>query len=218
MPSAVAPKEEMWRPQPSKGRRGMLIPIFAGVAMVFFAVIIAPVWFVLNKSARESASVSTNRNTSPVGIDTNTNASANSNSAPQADIQFLSLDGRTMNLKEFSGRMVLLNFWAPSSETSRVEVPLLNDLQRKYGARGVQVIGLSYETAAQIRKFQEEIPTHYIVGVVGNKTKGEVGLAVPRFPTTYILDSNLRIRKQLVGVQTREAFEAAIQSLLSDQP
>jgi cytochrome c-type biogenesis protein len=142
-----------------------------------------------------------------------TNANANYPAAP--DVQFTKLDGSALKLKELQGRVVLLNFWATWCIPCRSEIPSLSAMQKDFEARGLSVIGVSYDdTADLIQEFQKDIPQSYQI-VLGGR---EVGSQLPAspLPTTYIIDRQGRVRDKMIGERTRAAFEAAIKPLLDE--
>ena len=68
------------------------------------------------------------------------------------------LQGQEHSLSSLRGKLVVLNFWATWCAPCREEMPLLVSLQKRYGTRGIQVIGASVDdesTAAQIAPFVE---------------------------------------------------------------
>jgi peroxiredoxin len=133
-----------------------------------------------------------------------------------SDAQFVSLDGKRLRLRDFRGRLVLLNFWATTNISSRAQIPVLNELQKNYVARGLTVIGISRDDAAEkVREFQKEIPQDYLVGLGGQEIERQLETTLP---TSYIIDRRGQVRKKLIGPQTREAFEAAIATLISERP
>ena len=132
------------------------------------------------------------------------------------DVQFTKLDGVPFKLKDLKGRVVLLNFWATWCIPCRSEIPSLSAMQKDLDSRGLSVIGVSYDdTADLIQQFQKDIPQSYQI-VLGGRDVGSQLPASP-LPTTYIIDRQGRIRKKIIGEQTREAFEAVIKPLL-DEP
>ncbi len=131
------------------------------------------------------------------------------------DVQFTKLDGSPLKLKDLRGRVVLLNFWATWCIPCRSEIPSLSAMQKDFDARGLSVIGVSYDdTADLIQRFQKDIPQSYQI-VLGGR---EVGAQLPAspLPTTYIIDRQGRVRDKLIGERTREAFEASIKPLLDE--
>jgi len=144
-----------------------------------------------------------------------TNKDANYPAAP--DVQFTKLDGSPMRLQDLKGRVVLLNFWATWCIPCRNEIPSLSAMNKDLEARGLSVIGVSYDdTADLVQDFQKDIPQSYQI-VLGGRDVGSTLPASP-LPTTYIIDRQGRIRDKLIGERTREAFEAVIKPLLDEQP
>lgn len=134
---------------------------------------------------------------------------------PAPDVQFTKLDGSAFRLKDLRGRVVVLNFWATWCIPCRSEIPSLSAMQKDFEARGLSVIGVSYDdTADLIQSFQKDIPQSYQI-VLGGR---EVGAQLPAspLPTTYIIDREGRIRDKMIGERTRAAFESAIKPLLEE--
>src|SRR5689334_21847198 len=67
------------------------------------------------------------------------------------------LNGRRHTIQEWDGRVVLINFWASWCEPCRREIPMLNALQREYGSRGLQIIGVAIDDPAQVHSFQQTL-------------------------------------------------------------
>jgi thiol-disulfide isomerase/thioredoxin len=53
--------------------------------------------------------------------------------------------GPSFRLADFAGKVLIINFWATWAGPSRMEAPLLIDLQKHYWSRGVRVVGLNTE-------------------------------------------------------------------------
>ena len=131
------------------------------------------------------------------------------------DVQFTKLDGSAFRLKDLRGRVVVLNFWATWCIPCRSEIPSLSAMQKDFEARGLSVIGVSYDdTADLVQSFQKDIPQSYQI-VLGGR---EVGAQLPAspLPTTYIIDREGRIRDKMIGERTRAAFESVIKPLLEE--
>jgi cytochrome c-type biogenesis protein len=131
------------------------------------------------------------------------------------DVQFTKLDGSAFRLRDLRGRVVVLNFWATWCIPCRAEIPSLSAMQKDFEARGLSVIGVSYDdTADLVQSFQKDIPQSYQI-VLGGR---EVGSQLPAspLPTTYIIDRQGRIRDKMIGERTRAAFESVIKPLLEE--
>jgi thiol-disulfide isomerase/thioredoxin len=63
---------------------------------------------------------------------------------------------------------VLLNFWATWCIPCRNEIPSLSAMQKDLDARGLSIIGVSYDdTADLVKDFQKEIPQSYQIVLAG---------------------------------------------------
>ena len=142
-------------------------------------------------------------------------ANGNQNFPAAPDVQFTKLDGSSLRLDQLRGRVVLLNFWATWCVPCRNEIPSLSEMQKDLEAKGLSVVGVSYDdTADLVQQFQKDIPQSYQI-VLGGR---EVGSQLPAspLPTTYIIDRQGRIRDKLIGERTRAAFESIIKPLLEE--
>ena len=140
---------------------------------------------------------------------------ANATYNPAPDVQFTKLDGSPFRLNDLRGRVVMLNFWATWCVPCRNEIPSLSAMQKDLDARGLSIIGVSYDdTADLVQEFQKDIPQSYQI-VLGGR---EVGSQLPAspLPTTYIIDRQGRIRDKMIGERTRAAFESVIKPLLDE--
>jgi thiol-disulfide isomerase/thioredoxin len=125
------------------------------------------------------------------------------------------LEGKTFQLAELRGRVVLLNFWATWCIPCRSEIPELNNMHRDLEARGLSVVGVStYDGAEGVRNFWKDIKQDYPV-FLGDQNV-ESTFAVSALPTTFILDREGRIRAKIIGERRRESFEAAVKPLLEE--
>ena len=71
------------------------------------------------------------------------------------------IEGTRRMLSEWSGKLVVLNFWASWCGPCRDEMPMLDRMRTQYLERGVEVIGVAYEEAADALAFLQENPVAY---------------------------------------------------------
>src|ERR671921_1738163 len=80
------------------------------------------------------------------------------------------LSGRAFRLKDFRGRVYVVNLWATWCGPCRLEIPGFNKIYEDYRARGVEFVGLTAEDpeedADTVRGFVEEFRMGYRVGWV----------------------------------------------------
>ncbi|MFL6212025.1 MAG: cytochrome c biogenesis protein CcdA [Pyrinomonadaceae bacterium] len=134
------------------------------------------------------------------------------------DVEMKRLDGQSFRLSSLRGRVVLVNFWATWCLPCRAEIADFNELQRTYGARGFEVVGItSHDDAAGVREFQKEIRQDYTVIVSGDDAPEQFKTG-PGRPATYVLDRAGHIRQRFIGEKDRATFEAAVKQLLDEAP
>src|SRR6202007_690269 len=68
-----------------------------------------------------------------------------SSGKPAPDFTLKDLDGKNVELSQYRGKVVLVNFWATWCEPCRVEIPWLIEMQQKYGAKGFTVLGIAMD-------------------------------------------------------------------------
>ncbi len=111
------------------------------------------------------------------------------------------------------GKVVLLDFWATWCGPCRVLLPELDTLQAKYRSRGLEVVGVSSESLAQLQAFQAKAGLGYSLLHDADKSATHDFLAYA-LPTLVFIDRTGQVRRIEVGVQARAQLERWIEELL----
>jgi cytochrome c biogenesis protein CcmG/thiol:disulfide interchange protein DsbE len=136
---------------------------------------------------------------------------------PAPDFNLSQLDGPTLRLSSYRDKIVLLDFWATWCAPCREETPNLVNLQKEYGDRGLQIIGVSMDDSAEpVHAFYRQFHMNYPV-VMGNAKTGELYGGVLGLPIAFLIDRNGRIYKKHVGATDPAVFEKEINLLLGTQ-
>ncbi len=104
------------------------------------------------------------------------------------DGELLTVDGRRVNLKDYRGKVVFLNFWATWCGPCRAEMPSMADLHTRLGDRGLAVLAVTDEDSETVQSFLEDEPYPFTV-LLDPKGKLFGDLQVRALPTTYVIDS-----------------------------
>lgn len=133
--------------------------------------------------------------------------------APGWELQ--DLDGKTVRSSDFKGQVVVLDFWATWCPPCRAEIPGFVELQKKYQAQGLVVIGVSVDQAGSdtVKPFAKKLGINYPVVLADAKIDAAYG-GIDALPTTFIIDRAGRIVKQHVGFTEKSEIESEIKLLL----
>ena len=126
-----------------------------------------------------------------------------------------SIEGRTVRLSDYRGKVVLINFWATWCPPCRAEMPDLVKLQREYGKDGLQIIGVTYqpERRAHVRRFTRRLKVNYPIVLGTPETKAGFSRD-ETLPLTVIIDRDGTIRGAIAGILLPEEFNLQIKPLL----
>jgi thiol-disulfide isomerase/thioredoxin len=109
------------------------------------------------------------------------------------------LQGRNFDLHATRGKIVLIDFWASWCPPCIIAIPHLNALQKEFGAKGLQVVGVSMDESAAITKTtMQKIPFHYPV-VLGDAKFGNLYGGVLGLPLQYLVGGDGKILAILSG-------------------
>lgn len=147
-------------------------------------------------------------------------------SVMEADFQ--TLDGGSLRLSGYAGKVLVLDLWATWCGPCRQEIPHLVQLGNEYRARGVEVVGLSTEdpaaAAPKVRDFAGEFKINYTLGWAGGELARALMQGNSSIPQTFVITRDGRLVKRLIGfnaltgpTQLREAVEQALRLGATDR-
>ncbi len=133
--------------------------------------------------------------------------------APMPVFTLKDLDGKTIESSQFSGKVVLLNFWATWCPPCRAEIPELIALQEKYRDQ-LQIIGISEDDAppGAVKAFVAEHQMNYPVAM----TTPDMERAFPgvdALPTSFLIDREGRVARKHVGMLNPTVTELEARAL-----
>lgn len=138
-------------------------------------------------------------------------------SAPQGiapDFTLQDLDGKTVSLSDFRGKVVVLDFWATWCPPCRASIPGLERLHRTYSQKGLVLLAVSLDEGGweDVKSFRTEYGISYTI------LKGTEDVAskylVRSIPMLVVIDREGRERKRLIGFGAEEELEKEIKALL----
>jgi peroxiredoxin len=194
--SAVSTAEARPQAQRKNGlsRRELLM---AGGGALAGLLVIALVWVLAGRSAGAAL---------PPAAQTN---------RPAPDFAVVGIDGRTVRLSDYRGKVVLLNFWYTGCAPCREETPALQAAYQKLSGQGLEIIGMNVRANerrgadgdADIRTFMQ---AHGVTYPIALDTDSQVDrdYQVYVLPTSFMIDREGNIRYLLFSATTTDAVEA----------
>lgn len=125
------------------------------------------------------------------------------------------IDGRTVRLSDYRGKVVLVNFWATWCPPCRAEMPDLIRLQHEHAKEGLQVIGITYppERKDRVRKFARSLKVNYPIALGTRQLKARFS-SDETLPLTVVINRDGKVSDIISGILLREEFDEKIKPLL----
>lgn len=129
------------------------------------------------------------------------------------DFSLTDLDGKTVRLSDFSGKVVVLDFFASWCPPCREEVPDFISLQKVYGNQGFSMLGVSLVSLQESKDFARKAGINYPVVVDDGKASASYG-PIRSIPTTFVIAKDGKVAKKYIGYRPKDVFENDIKELL----
>jgi len=125
------------------------------------------------------------------------------------------LDGRTVSLAAYRGRVVAVNFWATWCGPCRAEIPDLAEVWSAHKDGCFELLGVAEESGkpAQIAQKSAEYRIPYPVLVDADGAVGD-RYHVEGYPNTFLIDKDGKVAQVFSGPVGKEALERALKPLL----
>jgi thiol-disulfide isomerase/thioredoxin len=126
--------------------------------------------------------------------------------------------GHQFNLRDYRGKVLLVNFWATWCQPCRTEIPDLIRKQSEYRGKGLQIIGITYppEKMSEVRRFVRKLRMNYPV-VMGTKETRTLFTSSETLPMTVVIDRDGVVRDVIEGIMYEDEFEQKVKPLLLKQ-
>jgi thiol-disulfide isomerase/thioredoxin len=131
--------------------------------------------------------------------------------------------GGTISLRDFSGKVMLVNLWATWCGPCRSEIPELVKIHKEFQSQGFEIVGLSTEnptsSAESVKEFVQSFQMDYQVGWASRDVVISFFQMSQRdaIPQSFIISRDGRVLKQFVGFNPtgtppliRQAIEEAL--------
>ena len=111
-------------------------------------------------------------------------------------------DGKRATVGDYTGKVLLLNFYATWCGPCRIEMPHLIVLHRKYEAEGLQIIGLNVggeDDYAEVPGFKQEFGIPFPLAIPDEAFVDRYLGVDQNIPQSFVIDRNGRVVKHFIG-------------------
>jgi len=143
---------------------------------------------------------------------------------PAPEVTFKDLDGQSVSLSQYRGKVVLVDFWATWCDPCRVEIPWLIEMQQKYGAKGFTVLGVAMDDEGKkvVAPFLEKerfdvngqkFPMNYPIVLGSDEIADKFG-GLLGYPTGFLISRDGKQVKKFQGLTSYDEITKSIESQL----
>lgn len=123
---------------------------------------------------------------------------------------------KVIDVNEYRGKVVLINFWATWCPPCRKELPHLVQLQNEFGAQGFSVLGISVDEGGEkvVKKFIAKQTIPYPVMMANQEVVRKFG-GVSGIPSSFLVDQNGNVVKSYPGYVGYQILHNDIKTLIN---
>ncbi|MGG4039109.1 TlpA family protein disulfide reductase [Heyndrickxia ginsengihumi] len=126
------------------------------------------------------------------------------------DFSLKNLNNETIHLSDFKEKKVILNFWATWCPPCKKEMPLLEEVYKKYPST-VKIVSVNIDPQADVKRYIQNTGITFPVLLDENGDVNEV-YNVMTVPTTYLINGQGEIKQIQQGQLTKDILKKWIQS------
>jgi peroxiredoxin len=132
--------------------------------------------------------------------------------APAPGFQLTSLSGEQVQLDDYHGQVVLLNFWATWCAPCRLEMPAFQSRSEQLADKMVVVAVNNAESRDDVQAFVDELNLNFEI-LLDPEAEIQRLYQVRGYPTTIFIDAEGVIRVQHIGLMTDEQLDGYLDEL-----
>jgi cytochrome c biogenesis protein CcmG/thiol:disulfide interchange protein DsbE len=135
---------------------------------------------------------------------------------PAPEFTLTDSSGKTVQLKDYRGKVVLLDFWATWCHGCKLEIPWFAEFEKAYGSRGLAVVGVSMDDGGWkvVKPFLAEthVPYRMLLGDAAISKR----YGIEELPDTFLIDRDGKLAAAYRGgMVDRADVESNIKAMLA---
>jgi len=132
------------------------------------------------------------------------------------NFQLENLEGKLVNLWDFRGKVVFLNFWTTWCPPCRMEMPEMEIIYQDYRAKGLEILAVNLREDREIVKAFMDLGGFSFPVLLDFEVRVGKDYQIFSLPTTFLLDYEGKIKEVFIGYQpwTDLKYRQMIENLL----
>jgi thiol-disulfide isomerase/thioredoxin len=137
--------------------------------------------------------------------------------APDFSVEALGR-GRHYRLADFTGGVLLLNFWATWCAPCRLEMPWLAKIEARYRSQGLTILGVNMDDGDMpaVERFAREMGVTYPIARNNDAIVSAYG-GVRFLPQSYLIGQQGQVLQRIFGMPSTHELETAITGALRNR-
>ena len=126
-------------------------------------------------------------------------------------------DGKSVDTKEWRGKVLVVNFWASWCPPCVEEMPTLDKLQAEFKNQNVLFVGIGIDSPSNIRQFIETTIISYPIvlgGLGGNEINKMLGNPSGALPFTVVINPKGEIKSRKLGKISEDELRKMIKDVI----
>ncbi len=151
----------------------------------------------------------------PAGATAQTAVPPVSKSPGSINFTLSDIDGKSVSLADYKGKVVMVDFWATWCGPCRQAIPHLNELYAENKKKGFEILAIAMDENGEkvVPPFVASSRISYPV-LLGTPDVEEKFGGLLGYPTTFLIDRNGEIADKTLGYRPKEYFEEKLKPLL----
>ncbi len=134
--------------------------------------------------------------------------------SPMIDFTLTSLDGQTVSLSDYQGRIVFLNFWATWCVPCEKELPAFQEFQAQQPPDGAAILAVNVqESADQVTGFLTDHDISGLTVLLDADSTVANSYGIYNLPVTFVIDQNGIVRYPKFGAMTVDDLQGYLTAL-----
>jgi peroxiredoxin len=131
------------------------------------------------------------------------------------DFTLKSVDGKTIKLSDYKGKVVIIDFWATWCGPCRRGIPDLVSIQTEF-KNDLVIIGISLDAEKTIKDVPEFVKSYKINYpiVYGDEKVVMAYGGIQSIPTAFVIDKNGNVVDRHIGLVSKDTYVTKIKELL----